>query len=67
MNKVQGEEFKKLCSKKYLKLNNITVKDISKMLFKLMEILKELHSQDIVIGDLNECNILFDKYMYYLH
>lgn len=62
MEKVDGgEEFKKLCSKKFLKLNNIDIKIISVMLYELLNIIKKLHELDIVIGDLNECNILFDK------
>ena len=62
MEKVNnGEEFKKLCSKKFIKLNNIDVKTVGVMLYELLNIIKKLHEQNIVIGDLNECNILFDK------
>ena len=61
MDKVDGEEFKRLCSKKFIKLNKITIKDIGKMLCDLQNLINDLHSKDIIIGDLNECNILFDK------
>lgn len=61
MEKVDGEDFKRLSSKKFLKLNNITNKDILKMLVDIKNTLAMLHNQDIYISDLNDCNILFDK------
>lgn len=66
MARVEGEEFKKLCSKKYLKLNNISIKNICKMLAGMVEIINILHKNNVIIGDLNECNILFDK-LYNIH
>lgn len=60
MNKINGEEFRRLGSKKYLKLNNIKIKDIVKMLVKIQDIMDDLHSKNIIIGDLNDSNILFD-------
>lgn len=61
MNKVDGEEFKKLSNKKFVKSNSITKKEILKMLDRLFEVLVSLHNQGIYIGDLNDQNILFDK------
>jgi serine/threonine protein kinase len=61
MKKVDGEEFKRLTNKKFLQLNNITTKDILKMLVDIKVSLVELHKHNIFISDLNDCNILFDK------
>jgi serine/threonine protein kinase len=61
MPKVEGEDFKRLANKKFLQINNITIKEISSMLIQIKDILKILHSQNIFISDLNDCNILFDK------
>jgi len=62
MDKVEGEEFKRLSNKKYLQTNNIKSKDILKMLVDIKDTLVKLHNQNIFISDLNDCNILFDKY-----
>ncbi len=61
MKKVTGEEFKMLSNKKYVKVNNINIEHISSMLTKIKDIIKELHSKNIYISDLNEKNFLFDK------
>lgn len=61
MDKVEGEELKKLSSKKFLKVNNINSKDIMNMLIQIKNTLSELHKNNIYISDLNDCNILFDK------
>jgi len=61
MNKIDGEEFKRLSNKKYITSNNITVQNISIMLVKIKDTLDILHSQNIRIGDLNDSNILFDQ------
>jgi len=62
MDKVDGEEFKKLSNKKFVKANGITKKEILAMLDRLFDVLAELHKQGIYIGDLNDQNILFDKH-----
>ena len=61
MDKVEGEEFKKLTNKKFVTANNITTKDILLMLTKIQNIINELHKNNIYVGDLNDQNILFDK------
>jgi serine/threonine protein kinase len=61
MDKVDGEEFKRLTNKKFLQINNVTTKDILKMLVDVKNVLTILHTQHIYISDLNDCNILFDK------
>ena len=61
MDKVEGEELKKLTNKKFLTTNNITIKDILSMLVKIQRVVEELHNNGIYIGDLNDQNILFDK------
>jgi serine/threonine protein kinase len=61
MEKVNGEELKKLSNKKYIQVNNITIKDISKMLVEIKNTIIELHKQNIYISDFNDNNILFDK------
>jgi len=61
MNKIEGEEFKRLSNKKYITSNGITIQNISDMLTKTKNILDTLHSQNIFIGDLNDNNILFDQ------
>lgn len=60
MEKVAGEEFKRLSNRKFVTANNITTKDILSMLVKVKEVLEELHKKNIFIGDLNDQNILFD-------
>ena len=61
MDKVEGEEFKKLTNKKFVTANNITTKDILLILTKIQNIINELHKNNIYVGDLNDQNILFDK------
>lgn len=60
MEKVIGEEFKRLSNRKFVTANNITTKDILSMLVNVKMILESLHKQHIYIGDLNDQNILFD-------
>lgn len=60
MNKVEGEDIKRLSNKKFVISNNINTKDILSMLVKLWNVLKILHSKNIYIGDLNDQNVLFD-------
>ena len=61
MPKAEGEDVKKLGNKKYVKVNNITIQDISKLALKIKETLSILHTQNILISDLNDGNILFTK------
>jgi serine/threonine protein kinase len=61
MEKVEGEEFKKLGNKKTAKLYNITTKDVLKMLIEINNTMRKLQKHHIFIGDLNDVNILFDK------
>jgi len=61
MDKVEGEEMKKLANRKFLSANHITTKDILSMLVRTQEVLRKLHANHIVIGDFNDQNILFDK------
>lgn len=61
MTKAEGEDVKKLGNKKYVKVNNIKIQDISKLALKIKETLTILHNQNILISDLNDSNILFTK------
>ncbi len=61
MNRVEGEEIKKLANRKFLAANNITMKEILSVLVKLQDIIRQLHRSQIYIGDLNDQNILFDE------
>ena len=60
MEKVSGEEFKRLSNRKFVTANNISTKDILGLLVKIKAVLAEVHKQNIYIGDLNDQNILFD-------
>lgn len=60
MEKAVGDEFKRLSNRKFVTANNITTKDILSMLVKVKAVLKEIHRQNIYVGDLNDQNILFD-------
>lgn len=60
MEKVTGEEFKRLSNRKFVTANNITTKDILGLLVKVKSVLAEIHKQNIYVGDLNDQNILFD-------
>lgn len=62
MNRACGEEFRKLSNKKFTVSSHINTKDILRMLIQIKDILEKLHSQNVYIGDLNDRNILFDKY-----
>ena len=61
MEKVSGEEFRRLSNRKFVTANNITTKEILDMLVKIKAVLKEIHGKNIYVGDLNDQNILFDK------
>lgn len=61
MPKAVGEEVRVLTSKKYLKANGITTKDILEILVKIQDTVRDIHSAGVCIGDLNDQNILFDK------
>ncbi len=60
MEKVSGEEFKRLSNRKFVTANNITTKDILELLVNVKSVLEEIHKQNIYVGDLNDQNILFD-------
>ena len=60
MEKVTGEEFKRLSNRKFVTANNITTKDILGLLVKAKSVLAEIHKKSIYVGDLNDQNILFD-------
>ena len=60
MEKVAGEEFKRLSNRKFVTANNITTKDILGLLVKAKSVLAEIHKKNIYVGDLNDQNILFD-------
>lgn len=60
MKKVEGEEFKRLSSRKFVETNNIDIKFILSLLVKLKSALDEIHDKNIYVGDLNDQNILFD-------
>ncbi|MCI8795255.1 MAG: hypothetical protein HFG89_00145 [Dorea sp.] len=60
MEKVVGEDFKRLSNRKFVTANNITTKDILGLLVKVKLVLEEIHKQNIYVGDLNDQNILFD-------
>lgn len=60
MEKVTGEEFKRLSNRKFVTANNIDTKFTLSLLVKAKSVLQEIHNQNIYIGDLNDQNILFD-------
>lgn len=60
MEKVSGEEFKRLSNRKFVTANNIVTKEILGLLVKVKSVLAEIHKQNIYVGDLNDQNILFD-------
>lgn len=63
MDKIEGEDIKKLSNKKYVTSNNISTKDILAVLLRIQSIIIKLHKQGIIIGDLNDQNIIIDKNM----
>lgn len=60
MPKAVGEEIRVLTNKKYLKANGVTTQDILKILLKVHNTIKSIHTAGVCIGDLNDQNILFD-------
>lgn len=61
MEKVQGEEFRMLSNKKFVKANHVNTKEVLQMLVRMKEVIDTLHDQGIYVGDLNDQNILFDQ------
>lgn len=61
MDKVCGEELRQLSNKKTIKSLNVKMRDILKVLVSVKTVIQALHSLQIVVGDLNDCNILFDS------
>lgn len=61
MDKVEGDEFKRLSNKKFVTANAITTKDILFMLARAWYVITQLHKNNIFIGDLNDQNLLFDR------
>lgn len=60
MEKVGGDNLAMLRNKRYAISNDINTKLVLNILVDLKGILKEIHKNGIVIGDLNEKNILID-------
>ena len=60
MPRVTGDDFKRLSNKKFVLNKGITTKDILQMLSAVWRVMQEVHKLNIVIGDLNDQNILFD-------
>lgn len=60
MEKVAGEEIKRLSNRKFCTANNADTKFVLGLLVKVKSALSEIHKQNIFIGDLNDQNILFD-------
>jgi hypothetical protein len=56
-----AEEIKRLSNKKFIMSNNISIKDILIMFIEIQKVVKELHNENIIISDFNDCNIIFDK------
>jgi len=61
MEKIDGEEVKRLSNKKHVKTNQITYSDILKVLTEILTTLNCLHVIGVYVGDLNDSNILYDK------
>ena len=51
MPKAVGEEVRVLTSKKYLKANGITTKDILEILVKIKDTVRDIHSAGVCIGE----------------
>lgn len=62
MRKVDGIDIKMLSNKKYVISHNVTLKDSLKVLTRLWDVMSDLHSNGIYIGDLNDQNVLFDNH-----
>jgi serine/threonine protein kinase len=62
MKKVNGgERFKELTNKDFIKSHNIKIKNIIEMIIEIKNTIIDLHSQNIIISDLNYKNVLFDN------
>lgn len=61
MPRVEGDEIKTFTNKKFLTANSITTKDILGVLDSVIATVNVLHKEGIIIGDLNDQNILVDK------
>jgi len=61
MNKVEGQEFYFLSNKKYKIQHKLNPKHITEIFNKMLTSLQGLHKKQIVIGDYNDMNFLFNK------
>lgn len=60
MKMVVGNEMRLLSNNKYCKANNVNTKLILSILMKIRMVMEALHNRNIIIGDFNDQNILFD-------
>lgn len=61
MPMIHGDEIRVLSSVRFVRANHVTKKDIVFMLVQIKNTLKMIHTQGLIIGDLNDSNILFDN------
>jgi len=62
MDVFDGDEIKRLGNKKFRKANKIDTVKVLKLLVAIELALTKIHKNGVVVGDLNDSNILFDKY-----
>ena len=61
MDKVDGEEFYSLSNKKYKTQHKLNPKHITEIFNKMLDTVIGLHSKQIIVGDYNDMNFLFNK------
>lgn len=61
MERAKGEEMKRLSNKKFAKQQGYNYLNILPLLVTISKTLETLHQQNIVIGDMNDGNILFHQ------
>lgn len=66
MKELNGEVISKLSNRKHIRISNISKRDIAILLVNLFNSLRDINSEQIFIGDLNDNNVLYTSTGAYL-
>ena len=61
MERVEGEEIRRLANAKYRKANRVDTRETLAVLVRMWRTMEKIHQAGICIGDLNDRNILFNR------
>lgn len=61
MERVEGEEIRRLANTKYRKAHRVDTRETLAVLIRMRQVIAQIHKAGICIGDLNDRNILFNR------